>query len=100
MTGRKDDQSLPELDPITPSERVMRSRMAAYILHSRVDSREHTKPARAAFLARFEREVDPEGVLPEVERRRRAELARKAYFTRLAYKSAQARRGRRRDQPR
>ena len=39
--------------------------------------------------------VDPEGVLPEAERIRRAEHARKAYFTRLALKSAQARRRKR-----
>jgi hypothetical protein len=54
-----------------------------------------TAPARRAFDARFEREVDPEGVLPPGERARRAESARKAYFTRLALKSAQARRAQR-----
>lgn len=48
------------------------------------DSRETTAPGRAAFMARFEKQVDPNGVLPEGERRRRAEAAKKAYFTRLA----------------
>lgn len=43
-------------------------------------------------MARFEDEVDPDHVLSEAERRRRAEHARKAYFTRLALKSTQARR--------
>jgi hypothetical protein len=52
-----------------------------------------TAPARRAFLDRFEREVDPDGVLSPQERGRRAESARKAYFTRLALKSAHARRG-------
>jgi len=43
-------------------------------------------------LDRFEREVDPDGVLPPEERRRRAEHARKAYFLRLALASSKARR--------
>lgn len=70
----------------------MRSRIAAYTLHSQVDGKAHTEKARAAFQSKFERDVDPEGVLPEAERLRRAECARKAYYTRLALKSAQARR--------
>jgi hypothetical protein len=45
-------------------------------------------------MERFEREVDPENRLPEVERARRAEAARRAYFTELALKSARARRHR------
>lgn len=77
---------------LSPSERTLRARLAAHTLHSRVDSSAHTEPGRKAFLARFEREVDPEGKLPEAERARRAEQARRAYFTRLALKSAQARR--------
>jgi hypothetical protein len=79
---------------LTPGQRVLRSRMAAYTLHSRVDSKAHTEPARKAFLDRFEKQVDPEGTLPEPERRRRAESAKTAYFTGLALKSAKARSGR------
>lgn len=63
---------------------------------ARHDPREVTAAGRKAFDARFEREVDPDGVLDPKERARRAEMARKAYFTRLALKSAQARQGRRR----
>jgi hypothetical protein len=47
------------------------------------------------MLDRFEREVDPNGELTPQERAKRAEHAehaRKAYFTRLSLKSAQARR--------
>lgn len=55
------------------------------------DRTARTAPGRRAFLERFEREVDPEGTLPEAERIRRAEHAKKAYFQRLALKSAQAR---------
>lgn len=78
--------------PLTPNERILRARLAAHTLHSQIDSREHTKPARAAFLSRFEREVDPTGALDPADRIRRAEHARKAYFTALALKSAKARR--------
>lgn len=77
---------------LSPSQRSMRARIGAHALHATHDSRELTAPARAAFLARFEAEVDPDGVLPEVERRRRAEHARKAYFAKLALASAKARR--------
>lgn len=50
---------------------------------------------RAGLEARFLREVDPDNQLPEAERRRRAESARKAYYQRLALTSAKARRARR-----
>lgn len=83
---------------LTPTERSLRARLGAYSLHAMVDSREHTEPARRAFMARFEDEVDPDRTLPEQERRRRAEEAKRAYFTRLALKSAQARRKGRRGQ--
>jgi hypothetical protein len=77
---------------LSSSERSLRARLAAHTLHSKVDSRKHTEPARAAFRSRFERDVDPEGVLTPEERARRADHARRAYFARLALKSAKARR--------
>jgi len=43
-------------------------------------------------MDRFENAVDPEGTLPLAERQRRAEASKRAYFLRLALKSAQARR--------
>ncbi len=58
------------------------------------DRTARTAPARDKFDARFEKEVDPEGVLDPAERMRRAENARKAYFARLALKSAESRRRR------
>lgn len=73
---------------------TLRGRLGAYTLHSRRAPRATTANARTAFLARFEREVDPEGTLPEAERRRRVAMARKAYFARLALASARARRAR------
>jgi hypothetical protein len=76
----------------TNAERTLAGRIGAHQLHATHDPRETTRNARAAFLDRFEREVDPDGVLEPRERTRRAGHARKAYFTRLALKSAQARR--------
>jgi hypothetical protein len=73
-------------------DRVLRARIAAHVLHAQIsDPAEHTAPARAAFLSRFEREVDPDGVLDPEERARRAEHAKKAYFLRLALASRKAR---------
>lgn len=78
--------------PLTPSERVLRARTAAYMLYARHDPRETTQAARRAFDQRFLDQVDPDRRLPDRERRRRAEAARRAYFTRLAYLSARSRR--------
>jgi len=75
----------------TPAAEALRARIAAYALHAQRDSKEHTAPARAGFLARFTREVDPDGTLSEVERRRRAECALKAHMTRLSLASSKAR---------
>ena len=63
----------------TPSERVMRARMAAYMLHARHDPRETTRAARTAFNERFVDQVDPDRRLAERERLRRADAARRAY---------------------
>ena len=75
-----------------PKEMARRGRIGAYRLHATHSPKETTKAARTAFMARFEREVDPEGALPPEERARRAEAARKAYFAQLAHKSSKARR--------
>ena len=76
---------------MTISQLSLRGRIGAYKLHSTHDPRETTANARAAFLARFEDEVDPNRTLPDVERLRRASMARKAYFAALAYRSSVAR---------
>ena len=54
-----------------------------------------TAPARDAFLARFEKQVDPDGLLDPEERRKRAENAKKAYFLAMSYKATAARAARR-----
>jgi hypothetical protein len=81
----------------TPTERSLWARAAAYRLHSLYDSRVLTANARAAFRDRFVRQVDPDRILPEAERQRRAECARKGYYSALAAKSARARRRRLRE---
>lgn len=72
----------------------IRARIGGLALASQRDPREYTSAARQAFLNRFEREVDPHQTLALEERARRAEAARRLYFTRLALKSAKARRRR------
>lgn len=78
-----------EKDPI----KSMTARLAAHESWARTPDRSaRTAKARAALMAKFESEVDPDGSLSPAERARRAENARKAYYTRLALKSAKARR--------
>ena len=80
---------------LSPAERRLAGQIGAYQSWARTDDRAaRTANARQAALDKFEREVDPEGVLTPQERAKRAESARKAYFARLALKSAQARRRR------
>ncbi|MGA3030627.1 MAG: hypothetical protein ABSE58_07830 [Candidatus Limnocylindrales bacterium] len=76
---------------LTSAERRLRARAAAYALHAQGAT--STRAGTAAFLARFERQVDPDGTLPADERARRAAFARKSYMTLLALRAAKARRG-------
>ncbi|GEN78703.1 hypothetical protein [Actinotalea fermentans] len=77
----------------TPSERTLAAQVAAHESWAHTPDRTaRTAPARAALMARFEREVDPDGTLPPDERARRAESKRHAYYSRLALKSARSRR--------
>jgi hypothetical protein len=77
---------------VADSYYTLRARLGAHALHAKYDSRELTAKGRAKFDLRFLDEVDPDRQLPEAERLRRAEHAKRAYFTRLALKSAKARR--------
>jgi hypothetical protein len=79
-------------DRLSPAERTLRARRAAHEKWAHTDPVEGTAKARAKFLASFLDEVDPGRVLPEKERLRRAESARKAFYTQLAFLSAKARR--------
>lgn len=80
---------------LTPAQRVLRARIAAYESWANTPDRTaRTEKARAAANERFERLVDPDGVLTPAERVKRAEAARRAHFQRMALRSAQARRQR------
>jgi hypothetical protein len=80
--------------PLTAAERTARARLGAYAQQARHDTRETTAAARTAFLARFLDEVDPDRVLSDDERARRAEAAKKAYFARLTLARLRSRRTR------
>ena len=75
--------------PVSSAVRSLKARAAAHTSWANTeDPSARTAPGRKAFLDRFEREF---AHLPEAERVRRAAHARKAYFSKLAAKSAQAR---------
>jgi hypothetical protein len=74
---------------LSARQRSRRARIAAKA--SWANTADRTAPATRAFLDRFERQVDPDGVLPAEVRARMAQHARVAYMLRLAERSAQAR---------
>lgn len=80
---------------LSPTERTLRAKLAAHTRWATEDPVAGTEKARRAFRDSFENKVDPDGVLHPAERARRAEQARKAHYTRLALKSARARRAKR-----
>ena len=77
--------------PLTPDRASLIGRIGAHMAHAGHDSRELTARARDTFLAKFEQEADPDGVLCPEERRRRAKHLRSAHFARLAALSAESR---------
>ena len=89
MTRRYCALPAPAGQSVSSSERSLRGKIGAYSLHAQ--GKTNTVPARAAFLDRFEREVDPDGLLPPEVRAKRAKAAKSAYFSGLALKSAKAR---------
>lgn len=79
-----------------PGDRHLRAQIAAHRrwAYHTPDRAAATANARAAFLAGFEKKVDPDGVLSPEERTKRAENAIRAHFAALSLKAAQARRAR------
>lgn len=78
-----------------PGDRALLAKIAAAERWRRENPKDPNGPlprARKAFMERFDREVDPDGVLDPAERARRAEHAKTAYFSRLALRSTRARR--------
>lgn len=72
-------------------QRSVRARIAANIRWAHSDGIAGTQAAREAFLASFERRVDPDAELATAERARRADRLRKAHFAQMARRSAQVR---------
>jgi hypothetical protein len=79
-------------DQLSPTQRRLLASAAAYSRWAKEDPKKGTEPARAAAEARWLDEVDPKRQLPEDERLRRAERAKRAYFQKLALRSVTARR--------
>lgn len=75
----------------SPELAAIYGRIGAHTAHAKHSGEKMTAKARESFMARFEREVDPEGVLPAAERARRAQHAKSAYFSRLALMRAKSR---------
>jgi hypothetical protein len=76
---------------------ALAGRIGAHVLHSRVDPLAITAAARRASGTKLDAqllaEIDAASPgLPEAERQRRLQHARRAHFSRLALKAAQARR--------
>ncbi|XVV05815.1 hypothetical protein ACQPW3_10665 [Actinosynnema sp. CA-248983] len=97
MLSHEHPTSAPENATATPRARsrhhATAGRIGAHVSWSRTADRSaRTAPARRASMARFEHQVDPDGVLPAEERAKRAAHARKAYFAQLALRSHAARR--------
>jgi hypothetical protein len=78
---------------LTPEQRSLRAKIAVHTSWANTADRSaRTANARKGALARFERQVDPDGVLPPAERAQRAQSAYRAHMLSLAAKSAAARR--------
>ena len=77
---------------MTAEHRSRAARVAIYTRLATADRKEMTAPARAAAMDRFEKQVDPNGLLDPAERAQRAEYAKKAYFTAISAKGVAARR--------
>lgn len=73
----------------------MRAQIAAHQSWAVTEDRAaRTSAARRAFQDKFEKQVDPDGVLHPAERAKRARNAKSAYYKGLALKSAVVRRRR------
>lgn len=80
---------------MTPAERKLQAQLAANTRWSRAGSAERSAQGRAlrdGFVARFERQVDPDGELLPAERAKRAESAMRAHMALLALASVRKRR--------
>ena len=76
---------------LTPAQRTLRARVAAYARAARYDGREVTRAAFGGRMAKLAAQVDPEGTLPEIERQRRAYALMRSQMSALSLKASRAR---------
>ena len=70
------------------SPRALAGRIGGYARAKRIDDMQAAMtPAWKGQIARYEREVDPDGTLPAEERTRRAKAAQREHMARLALRS-------------
>ena len=82
-------------ESMTPAQRSLRARIAAHTSWANTEDRTaRSKPGLDAAWRKFEDQVDPARQLSETERFKRAESARRAHMSALAYKSVASRRRR------
>lgn len=85
--------------PMSQSERSLRGKLATHTgWANTVDRTARTAPGTKASPASVDYwldKVDPDGQMTDQQRRAAADSARKAYFSRLAFASAKARRAKR-----
>lgn len=80
-------------DTLTPEQRTLRARAAVHASWANTEDRTaRTAPARKAFMRRFEDQVDPDRLLPEAERQRRAKHAMRSHMASLALKRSKGKR--------
>lgn len=78
---------------LTPAERRLRGVVAVERSWANTADRSaRTAPARDALFAKFEAEIDPEGLLDPAERERRAQHAFRAHMARLSFLASKAKR--------
>jgi hypothetical protein len=75
----------------THEKRVMAGRMRGLTTRAFHDPLEYTSKARSAFRQSFDKQVDPDGILPPEEREARATSLYRAHMTALAMRSSQVR---------
>lgn len=81
---------------LSHAERVLAGRKGAQQSWGETTDRTaRTEKARAAADARFERQADPDGVLPAEERKKRAKALRAAFYADMQLRSMRSQRARR-----
>lgn len=76
---------------LDPAARTLRARIGAFSMHAKHPIEATTRGGLDAAWQRFVLEVDPDGLLSELERTRRAKAAQRAHMARIALRSVQAR---------